>query len=145
MLAGRLALLAGCAALACAAGCGGEPSPGQAIRGAVQVEGQPLAHGVATFIPIAPTEGPRVLVPVRAGHFERSAADGPWPGTYRVEITATTPDVLAMQQGQRLDRVPAEAWAGFREIAPEFNRQSTLRVEIARSGDNQFNFDVRWQ
>jgi hypothetical protein len=140
----RLAMLLLISGALGAIGCGKETSPRQAIAGRVRVGGQPLAHGLVTFIPVAPTKGPRVLAPVREGEFQRSAEQGPWPGVFRIEITATTPDIVAMEQGQRPDQVPREVWDGFRQVHSEFNSESTLQVTVKEAELNKFDFEARW-
>ena len=124
------------------AGCGGEPLPGRAVSGRVLVEGAPLVHGEAMFVPIAPTKGPRVAAPIRDGKF--ACEEGPWPGEFRVEVRAASPDVVALQSGRRPDTVSAQEWAEFRTIASEFNSRSTLRARVAESGPSEFEFNVRW-
>jgi hypothetical protein len=128
-------------------GCGGDEGPGRfGISGKVLAEDDaPLANGVVTFIPLSPTPGPRITARVQQGEFAIDEDDGPCAGQFRVEVTITSPDVLALQEARRVQDISPVEWAAHREIDAAFNRQSTLTASVGEGHTNEFAFRVRHQ
>jgi hypothetical protein len=127
-------------ALVCSAGCGGDGLARAPIKGQVTIGGQPLASGRILFMPVAPNKGPTVSAPIVAGEYTLSRKDGPVAGQNRVEVEAN-PDL-----GFAIDDEAAFARRG-RPLPPnpvplEFNRNSTLTVEVKPSEDNTYNVTI---
>src|SRR4051794_19054940 len=75
------------AALAAAiSGCGaaGDELSRQPVSGTITLDGKPLPDGSITLVPVG--DGPAAGATIAAGAFAIPRADGPVPGTYRVEI-----------------------------------------------------------
>jgi hypothetical protein len=120
------------------AGCGGGTGRG-AIRGAVNLDGKPLAKGSILFEPIQGTRGTVIGGPIEQGRYQFSAAAGPAIGWNRVEIRATrnTGKMIPKPLAPPGQMIPQQEEA----IPPQFNSESTLKVEI-KPGDNTADFEV---
>jgi hypothetical protein len=128
-------------AVALASGCGGSGPPRAAIHGRVTVAGQPLAGGRILFIPVAPNEGPAVSARIVGGEYQLSRKEGPAIGANRVEIEGD------LNLGFALDDEAAYAQRGGAPLPPdpiplEFNRRSTLTVEVKAGEDNAYDVTV---
>ncbi|MCE9632066.1 MAG: hypothetical protein K8S94_15300 [Planctomycetia bacterium] len=110
-------------------GCG-RGSGRTGVEGIVAVDGAPLETGAIRFVPEEDTKGPTAGGEISNGRFSISAAGGPLPGAYRVEITASRPGTLKV-----LDEVSGQMVAVSRQYLPEhYNDRSTLRVDIRQGG-----------
>lgn len=125
-------------------GCGNSGPPRAPIAGAVTVGGQPLARGRILFIPQAPTQGESTSGVIVNGKYELDENHGPLIGAHRVEVEADL--------GIALDDEEAIARLGNRPlppqpIPPQFNRSSTLVVEVKAEGQNTYDIVVPsgWQ
>ena len=135
------ALLASAACCVFAAGCQDAGPDRAPIAGRVTVGGEPLAAGRILFKPIAPTEGPVTSAAIVDGAYRLSEEQGPIVGKHRVELEAELPlgfalddeQAFAKRGGKRLPPNP---------IPPQFNRQSTLRVEVLAETENTFDIEV---
>lgn len=120
------------------AGCDNGP-PRAAVRGSISIAGQPLPAGRILFIPQPPLEAPTVSCTIQEGNYQVPTHEGPWAGTYRVEIEA------APQLGFSLDDEEAFAARGQvmppNPIPPQYNRQSMLTIEL-KPGDNTYDVVV---
>ena len=124
-----------------AAGCGGASSDGlprEAISGRVTLDGQPLPTGTITFVPIG-FEGPPVGAPVEGGSYSISRREGPIPGAYRVSVYSRR---LTGKSYPDPDDPTAMIQESFEGIPPKYNLKSDLKAEVAKGGDNRFNFDL---
>ncbi len=120
------------------AGCGTARRPGEEVSGTVRLDGRPLSRGSVVLVPINGTQGPKCYALVEQGRFHIPAAEGPFPGTYRVEIYS------AVQQ-----RVPLQGVEGHSPndsdpppVAPRFNTRSQLVVEIASGVPAELTLEV---
>ncbi len=129
--AGWLLLLA----LAALAGCQRGPAR-QVLEGTVTCDGQPLAAGYIIFRPESPSEGPAAAIDIVDGGFSIPAADGAWPGTCRVEITASRPSGKSSGPYQNV-------YAQF--LPPRYNDKTGLRREVTAGGPNHYQFDLHSQ
>ncbi|WP_145279655.1 carboxypeptidase regulatory-like domain-containing protein [Tautonia plasticadhaerens] len=119
-------------------GCGSARDDGRvAVTGQVLLDGSPLDEAYVTLIPEA--SGPAVTGPVEDGEFRIPRSEGPAPGPYRVEIDAVRPTGRIIEHPDLLGET-AEETANI--VPPQFNRHSTLRVEVVADGDNRFEFAV---
>jgi hypothetical protein len=139
MRASRLSLVL-CAVIALT-GCGPK-SDRVAVNGSVTLNGEPLDGGSIQFTSL----GERKLnggAVVSGGQYNIPQPKGLLPGKYHVEINA--PDATAKPIFYRSspggpgittqpDRVPAE-----------YNVNSKQTVEVAASGENRFDFDIKGQ
>lgn len=125
-------------------GCGG--SNRGAVKGMVTLDGEPLPSGTIAFLPIDGTQSPSAGESIQGGKYSISADKGPMVGVFRVEIHASR------KTGQRLKRrdVPGHPFGRDPEgdveetveaIPPEYNKESTLRVEV-HSGNNTHDFKL---
>jgi hypothetical protein len=121
------------------AGCGGGSAGRGAIRGAVKLDGKPLAKGSILFEPIQGTRGTVIGGPIEQGRYQFSAAVGPAIGWNRVEIRAMryTGKMIPKPLAPPGQMIPQQVEA----IPPRFNSESVLKVEI-KPGDNTADFDV---
>ena len=130
-----------------AIGCGsGDALNRQAICGFVNVDGNPLKHGLIRFEPQGTTTWPGVMVEILDGQFCFSKDIGPIPGTHRVEVEATQFHGFAVDNEaaytaavMRTGRSPP----GRNLIPAAYNSNSTLTVFEQDSNDQTFPFDLR--
>jgi hypothetical protein len=119
-------------------GCSGASEGRAPIAGEVSVGGQPLASGRILFVPIAPNKGPAASAAVVDGRYEIDGDEGPVIGLNRVEIEADL--------GVALDDEEAIARLGGRlppqPIPPQYNRNSTLSVEVLADTTNNYDIAV---
>lgn len=130
-----------------AIGCGsGDALNRQAISGLVNVDGNPLKHGLIRLEPQGTTTGPGVMAEIFEGEFCFSKDNGPIPGTHRVEVEAT------QFQGFAIDNEAAYTAAvmqtgrsplGRNPIPAAYNTNSKLTVFVQDSDDQTFPFDLR--
>jgi hypothetical protein len=119
-----------------------EAGPDRApISGRVTVGGQPLAAGRILFEPIAPTEGPVTSAVVVDGAYRLPEEEGPIVGKHHVELEAELPLGFALDDEQAFakrggKRLPANP------IPPQYNRRSTLQVEVRADTENRFDIEV---
>ncbi|HWL10521.1 MAG TPA: hypothetical protein VNQ76_19100 [Planctomicrobium sp.] len=118
--------------------------PGQSVTGTVLVEGEPLSLGLITFRPIDGTRGPKSTARIRNGKFEISAERGPWEGTHQIKISATPPDIAAMESGASHEEVVEKSREPHRLIAKEFDSESQLRFVVKTGEENRCEFQVKW-
>lgn len=129
------------ATVVAAAGCGG-PSDGlprQAISGSVTLDGQPVAVGSITFIPMG-FDGPPVGASIQDGAYSISAQNGPVPGIHRVAIyrrmptgkTTTDPDDPGVVVEEQFETIP-----------DAYNSRSDLKAEVKAGGSNRFDYELK--
>ncbi|MBN9119012.1 MAG: carboxypeptidase regulatory-like domain-containing protein [Planctomycetes bacterium] len=130
----RLLLVAALAAAAAGCDSGSKLCP---VSGTITYKGQPLDSGSVTFLFINPP-GPAGGALVTNGKFKIAAPNGLEPGTYRVQISSPK------GPGERTpEQIAAGASTPAKErIPPNYNTQSTLTVEVTRSGPNEFNWSI---
>lgn len=120
------------------AGCGGSDTDGRVeVSGLVTLDGQPLDDAHITLIP--ESSGPAVSGAITGGEFRLGAAEGPAVGPYFVEIDAVRPTGRTIEHPDLFGETTEET---ENIIPPQFNRRSTLRVEVVADGDNRFEFAV---
>jgi hypothetical protein len=126
--------------LACT-GCNKGGLDRNAISGSVQLDGKALESGGILFSPIKGTAGPVTGGVIKNGRYELPRAAGPVAGWYRVEIHATrktgkmAPAPFRRPGKDEMIEEQEEA------IAPRFNFESTLEVEV-KPGENTSDFSV---
>lgn len=153
LLGGRLLLALACVvSAAMTSGCQNKnPLQRQAVSGHVTLDGTPVKLGNVEFVPLdgsSPVSGGAV---VRDGRYNIGELRGLPPGKYRVCVHAATGGghdsaVLGANHNAGPD-LPAKgpsinAMLGTEMIAPRFNTESTLTVEVKSGGPNQFHFEV---
>ncbi len=120
-------------------GCNGDTSNRGAIRGAVNLDGQPVELGMIAFLPIEGTVGVATAAEIKDGQYSLPAAKGPGIGRNRVEIR------VARKTGKMIPKGLSSTGKMVEEqveaAAPRFNAQSTLTVDV-KSGENTADFDV---
>ncbi len=135
-----LGLATALVALVAIAGCSNEPATSIEVQGMVTVEGRPFYEGLITFVPLDGTPGSKISVPIEASRYVINQEHGLQIGEYAVEVYGMPPAVKAMVTGQPIEHQES----GYREVAMEFNSQTTLRAPI-HEGANEHNFDVRYR
>jgi hypothetical protein len=121
-------------------GCGNKYADRGNVAGEVKLDGNPIEQGSILFAPIDGTQGVAVGGSIQNGHFRLSGEKGPSLGWNRVEIRAPrkTGKKVPRGLGATGEMVEEEVEA----VAPRFNSQSTLKVEV-KPGGNTANLDVR--
>jgi hypothetical protein len=130
-----------------AIGCSsGDALNRQAISGLVNVDGNPLKHGLIRFEPQGTTTGPGVMAEILDGQFCFSKDIGPIPGTHRVEVEATQFHGFAIDNEAAYTAVVMQTGRsplGRNPIPAAYNSNSTLTVFVQDSNDQTFPFDLR--
>lgn len=121
--------------LGCMLGCGSGENY-QPISGSVTVDGQPLDSGVITLYPEG--EGTTVGGEITDGKFSLPQEGGPIPGEYRVEIVAFRPTGETEFDIDLNEEVDIEE----QYLPTQYNRNSTLKIEVQQEGENVFPFDL---
>ncbi len=120
--------------LLCLPGCG--PVSNQVpISGTVSYDGQPVAEGTITFMPVSgvgQTTGAQVI----DGAYSTSVS----PGEQAVQITATKTTTKANPTAEEVDRGLTSETEQY--IPAKYNRVSELRVTIT-SESSEENFDLQ--
>jgi hypothetical protein len=126
----------GAAAVAPVGGCGPtDEFQHVGVSGHVTLEGKPLAGGTITFVPLG--SGPAAHGAIADGSYAISRAEGPGPGGYRVEISSIRPTGRRVPDGE----YPGQTVEETRNAVPDrYNLNSTLRADVAGSGDQTFDF-----
>lgn len=128
------------AALACGlvTGCGtGDDLPRERVSGTVKFDGKPLATGTISFLPTAAdAPGTGSLVPIVEGSYEVPLDKGLVPGPYRVVISRTE------EGAQPTNPQPGDGDAPIvKELIPaKYNRETKLKADVAKGGENVFDF-----
>jgi len=131
-------LLTAAVTLLSAAGCGPKDAR-LAIKGAVTLDGEPVASAVVSFFPMTPSAGATVAgAAVSQGRYELPVSKGLPPGDYRVEIRIPRPTGR-----MAVDPATGESTPEVREAAPaRYNEQSELRITVAPAmGDLDFRLE----
>jgi len=111
-------------------GCGGDSR--QSLQGSVTHDDEPLASGYISFTPQSGTPGPTAGNEIADGRFSIARARGTFPGTFRVEVTASRPS------GRKVEGVPGEVYEQF--FPARYNKESELSAEVLDGGENDFEF-----
>ena len=125
-----------------APGCsGGDELPREAVTGAVTLDGQPLADGAISFIPVGGPTGPTVGggSAITNGQFSIDREHGLVPGTYNVSINSR------VQAGtNKLPGLPKSKAESQKDIIPaNYNSKTTLTAGVKKGGSNAFTFDLQ--
>ena len=122
------------------AGCGGgrDNLPREPIAGTFAVEGEPLASGAIRF-QSDNAETPAVGGLISDGKFAIPRAEGPVPGTYKVQVTEnTTPPVRDLNNFQlRTKRT------GPSKLTPFYRKGMNLTAEVKAGQENRYGFNLR--
>jgi len=136
--------LASCALLCLAllgGGCGQDGPPRAAVKGTVNLDGEPLSQGSIRFIPTGETKGPEVGARIENGVFELSEEEGPVVGTVRVEIRDAVDHGYALDDPEEFvekgNKPPPQ-----RRIPPEYHRRSKITRTIKAGEVNELNFNI---
>lgn len=126
--------------IAAVGGCGffGGTQRGS-VSGTVTFDGSPVTDGVISLQPTGDTEGPSAGGHVQAGRYAIAAARGPFPGRYRVEITASRKTGRVVKAEGFGDETIDES---EQFIPAQYNAKSTLEVKI-KAGRNTANFALK--
>lgn len=132
--------LVSCSFLGCS-----EPDfpPRYQVEGNVTIDGAPLQKGLISFIPLAPTAGPKVSGVVTHGKYFIEADSGPCQGKFLVKIETMPHEIEALAAGKAPWAAAHQANEQRPTIAPKYNQKSQLQVEVLPSDENRFNFEVQ--
>jgi hypothetical protein len=127
------------AVLLLAAGCGGGDGFGarHAVSGKVTLDGGPMKTGTVVFSPAA--DGPSARGDVFDGAYSIRQSEGPGAGPYRVEVYSVQPTGKKVYDAG--ERQTIEETVNL--VAPEFNANSTLKLDVPASGSVEYNIDVK--
>lgn len=124
-----------------AIGCGGaaDGPPREPVYGSVKFDGKLLEKGLITFTPV---DGGDLVVSslILDGQFSLPREEGPGLGPHRVDIwskqatgkTLPNPDDPGNPIEEKKEILP-----------PQFNIKSRLAADVAKGGDNKFDYDLR--
>jgi hypothetical protein len=141
----RGCLRAGFLCLWIVAGCRSEATRGVMLEGYVNFNGEPIADGTISLLPLGDTPGPSVMGIIHNGKYAISQSDGPTVGSYRVEIEGfrktgrQIPDMASpLRPGQQRGTMDEK-----RPYIPEkFNVSSVLTTKITTE-TKELNFDLQ--
>ena len=122
------------------AGCGRDGPPRAPIAGSVTVGGAPLKAGRIMFLPQAPTEGPAVSTRIVEGKYTLADTEGPIVGSNRVEVEADLPLTFEIDDEAAFAR--AKGKLPRQPIPPQFNRESTLSIDVKAGEENCYDIAV---
>jgi hypothetical protein len=127
--------------LSCA-GCDDTSGPPRgSVSGQVQLDGQPLAEGVISFLPADGVQGPSAGAAIKDGKYSIPRETGPVAGNYRIEISALKKTGRMIELGS--PEPPGTKIAETAEALPaKYNSNSTLQ-ETIKAGNNPLNFDLK--
>ena len=124
-------------------GCGpGNPLGRQAVGGKVTLDGAPLDNGTISF---SPESGAGVSsgTVVKDGRYSIDAAKGLPPGKYLVRINATVLDSADPGRKTGVASLMQAGMPGIERIAPTYNWQSKIVVEVVGGKQSKFDFDTK--
>lgn len=122
-----------CVLLGCNVG-----SQREAVQGVVNLNGKPLPSGYISFRPVESTGGPTAGCEIREGVYRINADSGVFPGTFRVEITASRPGGEVV-----LDEITGKKMPAYKQyLPPQYNVKSTLSADVTEGGTNSFTFEL---
>jgi hypothetical protein len=136
--------------LALIVGCGhGNPLGRLAVSGRVTLDGIPLDRGSISFGTQSP-DGVSSGAVIKNGAFEIPTAKGLPPGKYLVQITSPKlpPDKSGGGSGEPAAPGPLSesdhaTAVGAERIAPAYNVESKIIVEVEAGKPCRFNFDTK--
>ena len=138
-----LGRLVGVLLLVAMTGCGSDnPRNRQAISGRVTLDGVPLDQGTIGFSPES-QDGIGSGTRIHDGVYSIATAKGLPPGKYIVRINSIMPDP---RNGKGVSSIPGGVNAGLpgvERIAPAFNAQSSMTIEVVSRQKSEFNFDTK--
>lgn len=126
--------------LASLQGCSNPTTNTINVHGNVFANNQPLSEGLITFVPHNGTTGKKYSTSISEGQYATPADTVLIAGDYRVEIYGMPPEVKALSEG----RIPPREKTSYREIAPQYNKKSTLHCTLVSGSENRFDFSVQY-
>jgi hypothetical protein len=131
-----IVVLLGLAAITWGGGCGpADEFQHVGVSGKVTLGGKPLTGGTITFVPLG--SGPAAHGTITDGSYAISRAQGPGPGSYRVEISRTQPTGRRIPDTEYPGKTVEETRNG---VPDRYNLNSTLRAEVKGGSDQTFDF-----
>jgi len=120
-------------------GCGDDSVESRiAIRGKVNLDGQPLERALIRFMP--KQDGLVAVAVVNDGEFELDPLDGPSPGEHSVIVTPEEPEFEeAVELIQRGNRDPLSA----KTVPVKYQKRGMLDANVVSGSINFFQFDLR--
>ena len=119
--------------------CGCGDSRRQRFEGTATFDGQPIDNGYIRLIPQEGTAGPAAGANIEKGRFAIAAENGPFAGTFRVEVTA-------MRAGSRKKYDPEtnqKIAVPEQYIPAKYNSESELTATIAAKQSSPVEFALR--
>lgn len=120
-----------------ASGCSDPEFRRVAVKGRVNLDGEPLDWGTITFIPERGIKGPKTAAEISAGVFELDKKNGPPLGRLKVWINNRGAPAFPGPGGEQFARPDPEVL-----IPPRYNDETILVVETTPEGPNQFTFEL---
>ena len=115
----------------------------QRIEGNVRIDGKPLNDALITFIPTGESKGPKATATIESGKYVIEEGQGPLAGEFIVKVEIIPPDVKALADGDMAALHSAGSRKRRVRIAPQYNRDTTLKATVKEDGENRFDFDVK--
>lgn len=136
------------ASLLFVSGCGGQPNFQRApVGGVVSLDTKPLKSGMVRFIPTGTNKGPAAVAMVKEGRFELAQVNGPVAGQLRIEIEATGFEGFEIDDEVAYAERAAKGSSPIppNPIPPQYNKNSTLTIQVPLEGDRNLNFILESQ
>ncbi len=142
-----LSVMIAIACLAFNSGCqNNNPFDRQAVSGHVTLDGAAVKMGSIEFAPLDGAKFSSGAV-INEGRYEITAIKGLPPGKYCVRIYSPRFAKAPSNASSPLDSPPSSGIQmgefGVETIAPSFNTESKLTVEIVAGKNNSFDFDTK--
>src|SRR5436305_14653717 len=121
------------------AGCSSSGGRRREVSGTIKLKGQPLDHGLITFLPISGDGATQEGAPIANGQYKIDRQHGLLPGKYRVSITAGD----GRTRADAPDQAPGPTGANIiskDRIPPEYNANSKQDVEVTDKKPKVVNF-----
>jgi hypothetical protein len=118
--------------------CGCGDARRQYVEGKITFDGQPVDKGYIRLIPQEGTKGPAAGANIENGRFAIAAEDGPFAGTFRVEITAMRPGQRKKYDPESDKMVPVPE----QYIPAKYNSESELTAAIAAKPSSPLEFPL---
>lgn len=129
-----LLIATGFAVCVLACGCGGSKFPTATVEGSVSVNGQPVAEGIISFVPLEVREAKEAVAEIRDGKYR---ATGVLQGRVLVRFQA-------VKETGRVIHDPVEG-SGPEKVSiipPQYEKGIELTI---KSSKETHDFDLRWR
>ena len=127
--------------LAHTAGCGSSDGlDRQAVSGTITLDGSPLPTGTIRLDPTSQNAGTQLSAMISNGKYSLSKAEGPVPGTYKVQISSTEDPKFALPAGKTPGEAPVPV--AKEKVPDKFNVNSSLTMTVKAGQTEPIDFSL---